>query len=158
MKLLIFIICIFLANCALAKESRVFCQYNYNRVYNIYDPGYFDNEGNIVYAKTIEEYAKVLGPTWYGVSWYNNSIMVNSIGNIESNTDTLIDKISNTIEVASTITDDNTITYSHSNTDTSSLEVAVTLAHFNSTSESSDNRIYFYYQIFRSNYSWSNGR
>jgi len=30
-----------------------------------YDPAYFDNEGNIVYAKTIEEYAKVLGPTWY---------------------------------------------------------------------------------------------
>jgi len=45
-----------------------------------YDPAYFDNEGNIVYAKTIEEYAKVLGPTWYWVSWYDNSTMVNSIG------------------------------------------------------------------------------
>ena len=80
MKLLIFTICIFLANCALAKESRVFCRYNYNGLSKVYDPAYFDNEGNIVYAKTIEEYAKVLGPTWYGVSWCDNSTMVNSIG------------------------------------------------------------------------------
>jgi hypothetical protein len=323
MKLLIFTICIFLANCALAKESRVFCRYNYNGLSKVYDPAYFDNEGNIVYAKTIEEYAKVLGPTWYGVSWCDNSTMVNSIGmyydissiqnklrkrrledsnnnkesnenkdnnenkgnngyidentvtdnpylrgndtisdfknrtttyinkiydklkntqqkciplasvnpaynpyhksliigvdsripnaryvtgvvvnlpdslgsvinsipkgftecaavnncegcsvlcnvlisatkenqisitnskgevsthtigNIESNTDILTDEISNTIEVASTLTDGNTITHSDSNTDTSSLEVAVTLAHSNSTSESSDNGFTF---------------
>ncbi|ORY87307.1 hypothetical protein LY90DRAFT_498577 [Neocallimastix californiae] len=68
MKLLIFTICIFLANCTLAKESRVFCRYNYNRLSKVYDLAYFDNEGHI-------EYAKVLGPTWYGVSWCDNSTM-----------------------------------------------------------------------------------
>ena len=73
MKLLIFTICIFLANCTLAKESRVFCRYNYNGVSKVYDLAYFDNEGHI-------EYAKVLGPTWYGVSWCDNSTMVNGIG------------------------------------------------------------------------------
>jgi len=52
-----------------------------------------------------------------------------------------MDEISNTIEVASTITNGNTITYSDSNTETSSL--AAILAHSNSSSESSDNKIYF---------------
>jgi hypothetical protein len=70
-------------------------------------------------------------------------VSTHTIGNIESNTDTLTDEISNTIEVASTLTDGNTITHSDSNTDTSSLEVAVTLAHSNSTSESSDNGFTF---------------
>jgi len=64
-------------------------------------------------------------------------------GNIESNTDTLTDEISNTIEVASTLTDGNIITHSDSNTNTSSLEVAVTLTHSNSTSESSNNGFTF---------------
>jgi len=323
MRVFIFTFCIFFANCILARESRVFCRYNYNGVSKVYDPAYFDSEGNVVYAETIEEYAKVLGPTWYGVSWCDNSTMVNSIGiyydisniqnklrrrslensnndknfidnkdsndsktndifidentvtdnpylrgndtisdfknrtttyinriydklqstkqkciplvsvnpaynpyhkslivgidnripnaryatgvilnlpdslgpvinsipkgftecaavnncegcsvlcnvlisatkenqisittsngevsthtigNIESNTDTLTDEISNTIEVASTLTDGNTITHSDSNTDTSSLEMTVTLAHSNSTSESSDNGFTF---------------
>ncbi|KAG4104750.1 hypothetical protein H8356DRAFT_1028601 [Neocallimastix lanati (nom. inval.)] len=57
MKLLIFTICIFLAIFALAKESRVFCRYNYNGVSKVYDTAYFDNESNIVYTKTIEKYA-----------------------------------------------------------------------------------------------------
>jgi len=332
MKLFIFTFCIFFANCILARESKVFCRYNYNGVSKVYDPAYFDSEGNVVYAETIEEYAKVLGPAWYGVSWCDNSIMVNSIGmyydissiqnklrrrslesskdnkdnkdnkdsndakdgkdgndaksnniyineatvsnnpyfrgndtlsefknrtttyinkiydklkdtkqkciplvsvnpaynpyhkslivgvdsripnvryvtgvvvnlpdslgsvinsipkgftecaavnncegcsvlcnvlisatkenqisittsngevsthtigNIESNTDSLTDEISNTIEVASTLTDGNTITHSDSNTDTNSLEIAVTLAHSNSTGESSDNSFTF---------------
>ncbi|KAG4099471.1 hypothetical protein H8356DRAFT_1423518 [Neocallimastix lanati (nom. inval.)] len=43
-----------------------------NWVSKVYDPAYFNNEGNIVFAKTIEEY--------YGVSWCDNSTMVNSIG------------------------------------------------------------------------------
>jgi len=61
-------------------ESRVFCRYNYEGVTEVYDPAYFDEKGKVVYAKTIEEYAKVLGPSWYGVSWCDNSTMVNSIG------------------------------------------------------------------------------
>ncbi|ORX64901.1 hypothetical protein BCR32DRAFT_250861 [Anaeromyces robustus] len=319
MKFFISTFFIFFANCILAKESRVFCRYNYNGVSKVYDSAYFDNEGNVVYAKTIEEYAKVLGPIWYGVSWCDNSTMVNSIGiyydissiqdklrkrsvensndnkdnndnknntdtvyidensiidnpysrgndtisdfknrtttyinriydklkntkqkciplvsvnpafnpyhaslivgvdnclpnaryatgvvvnlpdslgpvinsipkgftecgavnncegcnvlcnvlisstkenqisittsngevsthtigNIESNTDTLSDEISNTIEVASSLTNGNTITHSESDTDTSTLELAVTLAHSNSTNESSDNSFTF---------------
>jgi len=75
---------VFFVNYILAKktkkESRVFCRYNYNGVNEVYDPAYFDEKGNIVYATSIEEYAKILGPTWYGVSWCNNSTMVNSIG------------------------------------------------------------------------------
>ncbi|KAG4098336.1 hypothetical protein H8356DRAFT_1274637 [Neocallimastix lanati (nom. inval.)] len=210
MKILIFTICIFLTNYALAKESRVFS----------YDPAYFDNEGNIVYAKTIEEYAKdnndyidentiTDNPYLRGndtISDFKNrtttyinkiydklkntqqkciplasanptynpyhkllvigidaripnarnvtGVVVNlpdslgsfqptTTGNIESNTDTLTDEISNTIEVASTLTDGNIITHSDSNTNTSSLEVAVTLTHSNSTSESSNNGFTF---------------
>jgi len=62
------------------SESKIFCRYNQQGVSKVYDPAYEDGKGNIVYAQTIEEYAKVLGPTWYGVSWCNNSTMVNSIG------------------------------------------------------------------------------
>ncbi|OUM58315.1 hypothetical protein PIROE2DRAFT_16438, partial [Piromyces sp. E2] len=63
---------VFFANYILAKESkiekvesRVFCCYNYDGVTEVYDPVYFDENGKVVYAKTIEEYAKVLGPIWY---------------------------------------------------------------------------------------------
>ncbi|OUM58747.1 hypothetical protein PIROE2DRAFT_15900 [Piromyces sp. E2] len=64
-----------------SRESRVFCHYNHQGISKVYDPTYFDKKGNVVYAKTIEEYAKVLGPTWFGVSWCGNNTMVNSIGN-----------------------------------------------------------------------------
>ena len=41
------------------------------------NPAYFYENGNV---KTIEEYAKVLNPTWYGISWCDNSTMINCIG------------------------------------------------------------------------------
>ena len=71
---------LFFANHILAKKPKVFCHYNHQGITKVYDPAYFDKKGNIVYAETIEECAKVLGPTWYGVSWCDNSTMVNSIG------------------------------------------------------------------------------
>jgi len=80
MKLVNIVFCIFFANNILANESKIFCRYNHKGVTKVYDPAYFDEDGNVVFAKTIEEYAKVLGPTWYGVSWCDNSTMVNSIG------------------------------------------------------------------------------
>jgi len=40
------------------RESKVFCRYNYNGVSKVYDPAYFDSEGNVVYVEKIEEYAK----------------------------------------------------------------------------------------------------
>jgi len=51
-----------------------------SRVTKVYDPDYFDEKGKAVYAKTIEEYTKVLGSSWYSVSWCDNNTMVNSIG------------------------------------------------------------------------------
>ncbi|OUM58513.1 hypothetical protein PIROE2DRAFT_16175 [Piromyces sp. E2] len=33
---------------------------------------------SVIYAKTIEECAKVLGPTWYGVSWFSQNLKFNS--------------------------------------------------------------------------------
>ncbi|KAG4092744.1 hypothetical protein H8356DRAFT_1404499 [Neocallimastix lanati (nom. inval.)] len=80
MKLINIVLCIFFANSILANETKIFCRYNHKGVTKVYDPAYFDEDGNVVFAKTIEEYAKVLGPTWYGVSWCDNSTMVNSIG------------------------------------------------------------------------------
>ena len=77
---LIFTICIFFANCVLVKESRVICWYNYNWVSKVYYSAYFDNEDNVFYAMTFEEYVKVLRPTWYGVSWCDNSTMAINIG------------------------------------------------------------------------------
>ncbi|ORX75873.1 hypothetical protein BCR32DRAFT_284771 [Anaeromyces robustus] len=58
------------------KKPKIFCRYNYQGISKIYDPAYYDNQGQIVYAQTIKEYAKVLGPTWYGVSWCDNNTMV----------------------------------------------------------------------------------
>jgi len=80
MKLFTSFILLGFANYSLAKESRIFCRYNHQGISKVYNPAYENSDGNIVYAKTIEEYAKVLGPTWYGVSWCDNSTMVNSIG------------------------------------------------------------------------------
>ncbi|KAG4082269.1 hypothetical protein H8356DRAFT_1299853 [Neocallimastix lanati (nom. inval.)] len=62
------------------KESKEFCLYNSEGVIKIYDPIYRNNKGKLVHAETIEEYAKVLGPTWYGVSFCNNNTLVNSLG------------------------------------------------------------------------------
>jgi hypothetical protein len=62
------------------KESKEFCLYNSEGVIMIYDPIYRNNKGKLVHAETIEEYAKVLGPTWYGVSFCNNNTLVNSLG------------------------------------------------------------------------------
>jgi len=67
-------------NDKLTTEPKVFCRYNYQGISKIYNPAYFNNQGEVVFAQSIEEYAKVLGPTWYGVSWCNNNTMVNSIG------------------------------------------------------------------------------
>ncbi|ORX41396.1 hypothetical protein BCR36DRAFT_311563, partial [Piromyces finnis] len=67
------VLCIFFANSILANESKIFCRYNHQGVTKVYDPAYFDKDGNVVFAKTIEEYAKILGPTWYGVSWFSNN-------------------------------------------------------------------------------------
>jgi len=46
----------------------------------LYDPIYRNKEGKLVHKETIEEYAKILGPTWYGVSFCNNNTLVNSLG------------------------------------------------------------------------------
>jgi len=80
MKLLIIFAFLVSFNFILAKKPKIFCRYNHQGISKVYDPAYFDDQGQIVYAQTIEEYAKILGPTWYGVSWCDNSTMVNSIG------------------------------------------------------------------------------
>ena len=71
---------LFFINHILAKKTKIFCRYNHQGLSKVFDPAYENDKGDIVYAQTIEEYAKVLGPTWYGVSWCDNSTMVNSIG------------------------------------------------------------------------------
>ncbi|ORX83723.1 hypothetical protein BCR32DRAFT_277804 [Anaeromyces robustus] len=67
-------------NSTLLSKSRIFCRYNNQGMSEVYNPSYGDEDGNLIFPQTIEEYAKALGPTWYGVSWCNNSTMVNSIG------------------------------------------------------------------------------
>ncbi|OUM58745.1 hypothetical protein PIROE2DRAFT_64208 [Piromyces sp. E2] len=64
------------------RGSRVFCRYNHQGISKVYDPTYFDKKSNVVYAKAIEEYAKVLGPAWFGVSWCGQSNVSSIIGGI----------------------------------------------------------------------------
>jgi len=65
----------------LAKEPRVFCRYNHQGISKVYNPAYENSDGNIVYAKTIEEYAKSVRTylVWCIIGC-DNSTMVNSIG------------------------------------------------------------------------------
>ena len=62
------------------KKPKEFCLYNSEGMIKLYDPIYRNKEGKLVHAETIEEYAKILGPTWYGVSFCNNNTLVNSLG------------------------------------------------------------------------------
>ncbi|ORX92651.1 hypothetical protein LY90DRAFT_520596 [Neocallimastix californiae] len=292
MKLINIVLCIFFANSILANETKIFCRYNHKGVTKVYDPAYFDEDGNVVFAKTIEEYAKVLGllenlrkrsnqddetkdnndmnneisenknktenvnpyvrgkntieeskqiianyidaiydklkesdkqciplvsnnPKFnpyhksliigindrvpnirhatggimklpnsinsiindvssglsqgftncaavsnckgctvvcdalitftnerqYSITDSEGQVISSSIGNIESNTDTLTDEISNTIEIASTLTHSDSITQSESDANTNSLELAVSIAHSESKTDTNDNNM-----------------
>jgi len=55
-------------------------QKNSNLQVNKLYPIYRNDKGKLVYAETIEEYARILGPTWYGVSFCNNNTLVNNLG------------------------------------------------------------------------------
>ncbi|KAG4104866.1 hypothetical protein H8356DRAFT_1638435 [Neocallimastix lanati (nom. inval.)] len=80
MKSIVLLTFILFIKITLTNKAKEFCPYNSEGVIKIYDPIYIDDKGNTVYAKTIEEYAKFLGPTWYGVSFCGNNTIVNSMG------------------------------------------------------------------------------
>ncbi|KAG4081764.1 hypothetical protein H8356DRAFT_1438372 [Neocallimastix lanati (nom. inval.)] len=44
------------------------------------NPYYVDSNNNTVYFNTIEDYAKFIGPDWFGVSYCGNNTLVNNIG------------------------------------------------------------------------------
>ncbi|ORX50044.1 hypothetical protein BCR36DRAFT_412536 [Piromyces finnis] len=77
----------------------------------------------------------------YSITNSEGLIISRSIGNIESNTDTLTNEISNTIEIASTLTHSDSITQTESDANTNSLELAVSLAHSESNTDANDNNI-----------------
>ena len=80
MKSIVLLTFILFIRITLTNKAKEFCLYNSEGVIKIYDPIYIDDKGNTVYAETIEEYAKFLGPTWYGVSFCGNNTIVNSMG------------------------------------------------------------------------------
>eukprot|EP00833_Pecoramyces_ruminatium_P015059 jgi/Orpsp1_1/1189091/evm.model.d7180000069441.1 len=62
------------------KKDIEFCLYNYDGLTKIVNPSYTDSNNNTVYFDNIEEYAKFIGPTWFGVSHCGNNTLVNNIG------------------------------------------------------------------------------
>jgi len=58
---------------SITYKTKEFCLYNLEEVIKIYEAIYIDYKGNMVYAETIEEYDKFLGPTWNGVSFCGNN-------------------------------------------------------------------------------------
>ncbi|KAL6592779.1 hypothetical protein U3516DRAFT_852825 [Neocallimastix sp. 'constans'] len=57
-----------------------FCFYTNNNVIKMTNPYYVDSNNNTVYFNTIEDYAKFIGPDWFGVSYCGNNTLVNNIG------------------------------------------------------------------------------
>ncbi|KAL6592993.1 hypothetical protein U3516DRAFT_852653 [Neocallimastix sp. 'constans'] len=57
-----------------------FCLYTNNNVIKMTNPYYVDSNNNTVYFNTIEDYAKFIGPDWFGVSYCGNNTLVNNIG------------------------------------------------------------------------------
>jgi len=61
-------------------KHKEFCIYTINSMIKMVDPYYTDSSNNIVYFDNIEEYARYIGPDWFGVAYCGNSTLVNNIG------------------------------------------------------------------------------
>jgi len=61
-------------------ESKEFCVYTYYDMIKMIDPYYIDSSNNKIYFDNIEEYARYIGPNWFGVSYCGNNTVVNNIG------------------------------------------------------------------------------
>ncbi|KAG4081735.1 hypothetical protein H8356DRAFT_971023, partial [Neocallimastix lanati (nom. inval.)] len=59
-----------------------FCIYTSNSMTKIIDPYYMDSDSsnNKIYFDNIEEYARYIGPNWFGVSYCGNNTIVNNVG------------------------------------------------------------------------------
>ncbi|ORX98451.1 hypothetical protein LY90DRAFT_519983 [Neocallimastix californiae] len=60
--------------------NREFCIYTDNSMMKMIDPYYIDSSNNKVYFDNIEDYARYIGPNWFGVSFCGNNTVVNNIG------------------------------------------------------------------------------
>jgi len=61
-------------------EYKEFCLYTNNNMIKVVNPSFTDSNNSTVYFNSIEEYAKFIGPTWYGVGYCGNDTIVNNVG------------------------------------------------------------------------------
>jgi len=61
-------------------ESKEFCVYTSSGMIKMIDPYYTDSSNNIIYFDNIEDYARYIGPNWFGVSYCGNNTLVNNVG------------------------------------------------------------------------------
>ena len=60
--------------------NKEFCIYTKNSMIKILDPYYIDSSNNTIYFDNIEDYARYIGPDWFGVSYCGNNTVVNNVG------------------------------------------------------------------------------
>jgi len=60
------------------KEFCIYTESSMVRMINLY---YVDFSNNTIYFENIEDYARYIGPDWFGVSYCGNNTVVNNIGN-----------------------------------------------------------------------------
>ncbi|ORX64965.1 hypothetical protein BCR32DRAFT_284777 [Anaeromyces robustus] len=51
-----------------------------NSMIKIFDPYYVDSCNNTIYFDNIEDYARYIGPDWFGVGYCGNNTVVNNVG------------------------------------------------------------------------------
>jgi hypothetical protein len=78
---ILFIFLTYFANRILAKtDNKKFCLHNYDGITKVVNPIYMNANNETLYFDTIEEYSKYIGPAWFGVSYCDNSTVVNNVG------------------------------------------------------------------------------
>jgi len=60
--------------------TREFCLYTTNKVVRMVNPFYINSQNKTIYFESIEEYAKYVGPTWFGVGFCDSNKLVNNVG------------------------------------------------------------------------------